>query len=301
MQNPTLICFGEVLWDVLPTGKIAGGAPMNVAYHANNLGFSTKMISRVGTDALGRELLDFLDEKGVSTQFVQADLLLPTGIVNVTLNSSGSPDYEIVYPSAWDNIQPDSVMIDTIKETDVFVFGSLACRSEQTKQTLFDLLDGAMLRVLDANLRRPFFSKDLLELLLLKADIAKMNDDELEIIAGWNGITGSEAVQMQSIKDIYKLELLVLTKGDKGASCLDESGYHTHPGFSVTVADTIGSGDAFLAAFLRKLLSGASNDACLSFACTLGALAATKQGGTPNISSTEIENFILSKNQSNDY
>jgi fructokinase len=160
MQNPTLICFGEVLWDVLPTGKIAGGAPMNVAYHANNLGFSTKMISRVGTDALGRELLDFLDEKGVSTQFVQADLLLPTGIVNVTLNSSGSPDYEIVYPSAWDNIQPDSVMIDTIKETDVFVFGSLACRSEQTKQTLFDLLDGAMLRVLDANLRRPFFSKD---------------------------------------------------------------------------------------------------------------------------------------------
>jgi fructokinase len=300
MQNPTLICFGEVLWDILPTGKIAGGAPMNVAYHANNLGFSTKMISRIGNDPLGHALLHFLDEKGVSTQFVQTDQELPTGIVNVTLSPSGSPAYEIVNPSAWDNIQSDELMCDTVKETDVFVFGSLACRCAQTRNTLFNLLEGAMLRVLDANLRRPFYSKELLEELLSKADIAKMNDEELEIIADWKGVTGTEEEQMRAIKEFYQLELLILTKGDKGASCLDDADYCTHAGFSIPVADTIGSGDAFLAAFLKKLLSGDSTQECLNFACAIGALAATKQGGTPTITPEEIHFFMLSKNASNE-
>ena len=111
----TLFCFGEVLWDLLPTGKIAGGAPMNVAFQANQLGLSAKMVSRVGADDWGVELLDFLNDKGVSTQFVQTDPRHPTGLVNVTLDSKGSPAYEIVQPSAWDFIAPDPALHDAVR------------------------------------------------------------------------------------------------------------------------------------------------------------------------------------------
>jgi len=292
MPLSKVVCYGEVLWDLLPTGKIAGGAPMNAAYHINNLGLSATMISRIGADDLGRELLAFLNDKGVSTRYVQTDPLLPTGIVNVTLNSKGSPAYEIVQPVAWDNIQPDEELHDIVKEADALVFGSLACRSERSKNTLLELLDVATLRVFDTNLRRPFYSQSLLEELLSKTDIAKMNDEELAIIAGWNGVQADEATQMQFLKQKFGLERLILTKGENGAACLDETGYHTHPGFPVQVRDTIGSGDAFLAAFLSKMLAGADSPECLEFACALGALVATKQGGTPDINTLEIQKLI---------
>ncbi|MEI6411051.1 MAG: carbohydrate kinase [Bacteroidota bacterium] len=296
MNNPKLICFGEVLWDLLPSGKIAGGAPMNVAFHANNLGFSTQMISRVGDDVLGAELLAFLNGKGVSTQYVQIDTAHPTGTVEVTLSSTGSPSYVIIEDVAWDHISDNNEIHDmSLLESDALVFGSLACRSEQTKKTLLALLDAATLRVFDTNLRSPFYSKELLEELLSKADIAKMNDEELRILADWNGVGGSEADQMRFLKEKFGLDLLMLTKGDQGAACLDDKGYHTHPGFPVTVQDTIGSGDAFLAAFLSKMLAGASSPECLEYACALGALVATKQGGTPNVTRQEIQQFIHSK------
>jgi hypothetical protein len=200
MRQSTVICFGEVLWDLLPTGKIAGGAPMNVAFQANQLGLSAKMVSRVGADGLGDALLRFLGEKGVSTQFVQTDPQCPTGIVNVTLDSQGSPAYEIVQPSAWDFIASDPTLHDAVAAADALVFGSLACRSDRTQSTLLELLDVAALRVFDVNLRRPFFSQNLLDALLSKADIVKLNDEELDIIAAWHGAVGGEAQQMQFLK-----------------------------------------------------------------------------------------------------
>ncbi len=295
MNNPKLVCFGEVLWDLLPTGKIAGGAPMNVAFHANNLGFSAQMISRVGDDPLGAELLRFLNSKGVSTQHIQIDSTYPTGIVEVTLSSTGSPSYRIVEDVAWDHISNNNELQDmSLLEADVLVFGSLACRSRQTKQTLLSLLGAATLRVFDVNLRPPYYSQELLEELLFNADIAKLNDEELRILAGWNGAVGSETDQMHYIKQRFDLDVLMLTKGDKGAACLDDTGYYSHPGFVVSVQDTIGSGDAFLAAFMNQMLAGASTPKCLEYACALGALVATRQGGTPNVTRHEIQQFIHS-------
>ncbi len=293
MHQPSIICFGEVLWDLLPSGKIAGGAPMNVAYQANQLGMTSKMISRVGMDALGEELLHFLDGKGVSTRFVQKDPVHATGIVNGTLNNQGVPTYEIVQPAAWDFITPDGELHDTVMEADALVFGSLACRSNSTKTTLIELLNIATLRVFDVNLRQPFYSKNLLEELLPKADIVKLNDDELAIISAWYGTAGTEADQMKFLRDKYQLDVLILTKGANGAACLDETGFHSHPGFIVNVDDTIGSGDAFLAAFLNKLLTGSESAECLEFASALGALTATKKGGTPTITQLEIQDFLL--------
>ena len=294
MHNSTLVCFGEVLWDVLPSGKIAGGAPMNVAFQASNLGLSARMISRIGADDLGTELLGFLNAKGVSTQYVQTDPRLPTGAVHVTLNSNGAPAYEIVQPVAWDNILPDAELHDLVMEADAFVFGSLACRTERSKKTLLELLEVATLRVFDTNLRSPFYSYELLDELLLKADIVKLNDEELSIIASWNGVQGEESTLLHFLKEKYRLDMLILTKGDKGAACLDEADFYTHPGFKVQVKDTIGSGDAFLAAFLSKMLGGAGSRECLEFACALGALVATKEGGTPDINKLEIQQCINS-------
>jgi fructokinase len=268
---------------------------MNVAFHANQLGMRSHMISRIGNDALGHELLGFLNEKGVSTRLVQVDETFPTGIVNVVLDEKGSPSYEIVQPAAWDFIHPVTEMTDTVKEADALVFGSLACRNERTKRTLFELLDIAPLRVLDVNLRAPFYHKNLLEELLQMADIVKLNDEELHLLSGyWSGLEG-EQLQMSFLKDKFNLEALIVTKGPHGAACLDDEGFHEQPGFQVTVKDTIGSGDAFLAAYLSKLLVNENAETCLRFACAIGALAATKAGGTALMSEGEIEGMLSAK------
>jgi fructokinase len=284
----SIACFGEVLWDLLPGGKVAGGAPMNVAYHLNNLGFESRMVSCVGDDALGRELLQFLRGKGVSTQWVQVSPDQPTGTVNVRLDEAGSPQYEIVQPVAWDHISQRDDVAEAVKTADALVFGSLACRSETSRQTLLALLERAPLRVFDINLREPFYSQELLELLLSKANIVKMNDVELDILSGWYGFGGDEEEQMHALRDYFSLKVLVVTKGGRGAACLSEQGLTEVPGIRIQVKDTIGAGDAFLAGFLYQYISGSAYRDCLRFANALGATVATRSGGTPAISLDEI-------------
>ncbi len=295
MSKPSIICFGEVLWDLLPTGKIAGGAPMNVAYHANQLGLYSQMISRVGNDALGQELLDFLAQKGVAANLVQTDHSFPTGTVNVVLDDNGSPSYDITQPAAWDFIHPENAMTDAVRMASALVFGSLSCRNERTKNTLLELLTFAKTRVLDVNLRPPFFSKELLETLLQQADVVKMNDEELTLLSGYWATITAPIDQMDFLRKKFQLQTLIVTRGSRGAACLDESGYSEHPGFPVVVKDTIGSGDSFLAAFLTKHLAGENAEECLRFACAVGALAATKAGGTPTITAAEIAAILDSK------
>ena len=295
MTPPTITCFGEVLWDLLPTGKIAGGAPMNVAYHANNFGLGSKMISSVGADDSGQELLAFLTKKGIPTDLIQTNHDFPTGTVIVTLDKKGSPSYEIVQPVAWDFIQPDEAAKKAVQVTDAFIFGSLACRSERTKNTLLELLDNATLSVFDVNLRPPFYNQELLETLLAKAQIVKMNDDELGIIAGWYGSTGDEQSDMQMLRERLDIQAIVMTKGPHGAVLRNDDGFFNQGGFPVKVQDTIGSGDSFLAGFLKKLLTGAPPQECLAFACATGALVATKKGGTPPVNDEDV--YRLMSNQ----
>ncbi len=295
MSKPTIICFGEVLWDVLPDKRVAGGAPMNVAFHVNQFGMRSKMISSVGDDELGKELIRFLENKGVSTSLIQTDPTFPTGIVNVVLDNGGSPSYEIVSPVAWDHIRPDDKTKDVVKSADALVFGSLACRTEQNRSTLLEYLELAPIRILDVNLRAPFYSQPLIESLLAKADIVKMNDEELALIAGWQNAGGEDREQMDIIRHKFSLDVLILTRGKDGAACLDGSGYWEHPGFPVKVQDTIGSGDSFLAAFLSKYLNGEGSLDCLAFAGAVGALVATKAGGTPEITAEDIQAVMSSK------
>ncbi|MCP3927578.1 MAG: carbohydrate kinase, partial [Bacteroidetes bacterium] len=156
-MNKKVVCFGEILWDMLPTGKVAGGAPMNVAVHLHNFGIPAEMISKAGNDTLGGALIEFLKEKGVNTQYIQRDYSHPTGTVNVNLSDRSEVIYEIVEPAAWDFIDFSESLKTLIQEADVFIFGSLCARNEQTRKTLFDLLDQAKLKIFDVNFRPPHY------------------------------------------------------------------------------------------------------------------------------------------------
>ena len=283
-NSPEVICFGEVLWDLLPSGKVAGGAPMNVAYHLNNFGIPTGMVSRVGEDELGEELTNFLKDKEIDTTLLQFDGFYPTGTVDVILDEKGSPSYTINKPVAWDYINLDLNNSKAIRNARAMVFGSLACRTRRSKETLLTLAQEAKIRVFDVNLRAPFYGKELLETLLKTADIVKMNDEELELIAGWYYESESEENLAKKLKAHFQLSILIVTQGSKGAFLVDtENEIQSVVAKKVEVKDTIGSGDSFLAGFLYQYFNDEPLLVCLDFAARTGALVATKRGGTPKI------------------
>lgn len=288
MLKKNIVCFGEVLWDLLPSGKIAGGAPMNVAVHANQLGMNASMISAVGNDELGEGITSFLLSRGLSVENIQKNEY-QTGIVEVTLDAKGSPSYEIVESVAWDFIRLTELAKNTIQTADALVFGSLALRNEVSKQTLLQLQVDAKLKILDLNLRKPFFTSELADELLQVADIVKVNDEELELICGWYGQTGDEIQNASFLKERYQLKGIIVTRGANGAFFIDKNNeVFEHQGFKVTVNDTIGSGDSFLASFITKWLNGETPAEALKYACAVGAFVATQKGATPHISQEDI-------------
>ncbi|MFK7983188.1 MAG: carbohydrate kinase family protein [Saprospiraceae bacterium] len=293
--SKSVVGFGELLWDMLPTGKVAGGAPMNVAYHAKQFGMEAQMISAVGNDDLGKALITFLQQKGIPTNLVHTNYTFGTSTVQVTLNEKGSASYEIVAPVAWDFLFADESRNKAVIQADYLLFGSLICRSEANLKTLLHLADQAQTVVFDVNLRPPFYSQALIEPLLQKADIVKMNEEELAIILNWYGIKGDLNNQMASIMEKFELETLVMTQGKHGAFCMHDGVLYAQKSFPVTVKDTVGSGDSFLAAFIYKMSIGANWQDCLEFACATGAFVATQSGGTPAINENIVLNFIPKK------
>lgn len=289
MSKRKIICYGEVLWDILPSGKTPGGAPMNVAFHLQQLGSSSRVISRVGNDTLGNELIQFLNKKGIDTKMIQLDTSLPTGTVNVKLDKDGTPAYKIVEDVAWDNIQISQEWFNKVKETDAVIFGSLACRTAQSQLSLFKLLEVVTLRIFDINLRPPFYSKTLLEKLLHQADIVKMNEEELEIVVKWIGDFDDEIKKIKAVKEKYHIDIILVTKGKAGVICMDNDTVFRHPIFPIVVADTVGSGDAFLAGFVHQFLQGKGTEECLELASAMGAFVATKSGATPILNIEELK------------
>lgn len=285
-------CFGEVLWDLLPTGKVAGGAPMNVAFHLKNLGLGTVMLSSVGQDELGRELMKFLASKGIRTDFIQVHPSQDTGTVQVTLDKEGTPTYEITQPVAWDFIEINDSDLALVKEVDALVFGSLAARSKVTQASLLQLLEVASLKVFDLNLRKPFYDREFLNVLLQKADLIKLSDEELEVLFMNEAFNQSEKEQLETVMQRYNLRGIIFTKGKNGATFLNRTGFYEQGIFPITVVDTIGSGDAFLAGFLSQYLQQQPIQNCLKYGAAMGALVATHAGGTPTIDVAKVEQFI---------
>ncbi len=284
-----LACFGEILWDLLPSGARPGGAPMNVAYHGQKLGMHSTLISRVGNDGWGDGLVTLLKNNSISTEFVQVDEEHATGGVNATIGANNEVSYDIIFPVAWDFITCNEETIELVQNASFFLYGSLAARNAPSHQTLLRFLEVAKTKVVDINLRPPHYTQALIEDLLLSADIVKLNELELALIAQWYKSLDAMNDQVKFLQDKFSIPTIIVTKGNDGALICKEETIFIHKGFPVTVADTVGSGDAFLAAFLSKTAEGKPVGECLKYANALGAFITSKPGACPIYDVDEIE------------
>lgn len=288
-----VICFGEVLYDVFPTHRKIGGAPLNVAIRMASLGINTQIISRVGNDEIGKELIQFIEENGVDTSSIQIDETFPTGEVIVKLDSKGSASYTINYPVAWDKIAcvPEDEI--NVKKADALIFGSLVCRDSVSHQSLLEIINYSKYTVFDVNLRAPFYTKELLINLMMQADFIKFNDDELyEISEYMNSPYNSLEQNIRFISEKTNTKHICVTKGNHGAVLYYDGKLYYNSGYKINVVDTVGAGDSFLASLLAKLLLGNDPQNAVDFACAMGALVAQSEGANPKISNDSVAEFM---------
>jgi fructokinase len=286
------ICYGEILWDVLPDGPQPGGAPINVAYHLNKLGITSSLVSKIGDDLNGHKLETLLDSWGIKKHLLQIDHEHPTSQVLAKMNNGNEVSYEIIFPVAWDFINDSQNIAEQIKPSTYFIFGSLGSRNHVSRNTLMQLLEQDAIKVFDINLRPPFINRDLLSNLLHKADIVKFNQAELEMAQSFfRGSLGNEAEQIKFIQHHFNVHEIIVTKGEFGASYYKyDKAYHS-AGIGVEVNDTIGSGDSFLAAFIASHFRQEAPEIILKNAIAMGGFIATKKGGCPDYRIEEYLNF----------
>ncbi len=270
---------------------------MNVAFHLHQLGEMVSFASKVGDDQPGQELRAFLASSGLETTLIDTDPELPTSKVLVHLDGSNNASYEICEPVAWDNLRPSPALAKAAAAAGIIIFGTLASRNSVTRGTLHHLLEGDALRVIDINLRKPYDRQEVAELLLARADVAKLNREELETIACWHGRdAGNEKETMQWFAGHYRINLVCVTRGSRGAIVWDNGHFYEHQGYRVRAVDTVGAGDAFLAGWIASLLSGKEPAEALAFACATGAFVATQPGATPKL---EVEKITSIRNEDN--
>ncbi|WP_297100396.1 carbohydrate kinase [uncultured Draconibacterium sp.] len=295
IKNKEILCIGEVLWDRLPSGAKPGGAPMNVALHLNAIGMDATIASSIGNDDEGNNLKAFLNRSGLDTSYIQTEDFLPTSEVIVQLDENNNATYEICEPVAWDNIRLTKELMDKAKKSGLLIYGTLASRNPISRESIMFLLDYSGVKLVDINFRKPYDSQKVVEELLMKADIVKMNEDELVVFANWyNKHKYDEKSLIKWFASQYNIKMVCITKGEDGAILYCEGEFYEHPGFKVNAVDTVGAGDAFLAGLISSLINGKSPDEALAFACATGAFVATKTGATPNYDMKEI-NSILSE------
>jgi fructokinase len=284
------VAYGEVLWDVFENKKMIGGAPLNVALRMKMLGCEVAMISCVGDDEDGAEILKYVKNLGLETTGIMQSEDFPTGLVNVVLNDKGSATYEIKYPAAWDKIVLNDFANTLVDHADVLIYGSLVCRDEISRYSLEKLLQKKLYKVFDVNLRKPHYSYEIIQKLMLSADFIKFNDDELlEISAFLKSPFSSLEENMYFMAENTEAKAICVTRGSHGALLLWKDQLYENQGYTVKVADTVGAGDSFLAALIASLLTGKKPQKSIDFACAMGGLVAQSHGANPLISISEIE------------
>ncbi len=289
----TINCFGEVLWDCFASEKRLGGAPLNVCLRLNSLGIQAKMLSAVGNDALGEELLDDIKTRNIDTDFITVNCHKKTSTVEVTLDSNGSATYEIVADTAWDNIALTPALIEQVKSSDIFVFGSLVGREKVSLNTLKQLIEVAQFKVFDVNLRKPHYDLETLIQLMQSADFIKLNDDELYEIAHAMGSKFNSLEQnLEFIADKTNTPYMCVTKGSHGALLKINDQNYYNSGYLIKVVDTVGAGDSFLGSLIYQLCNTTNAQYAVNFACAVGAMVAQNHGATPELPINAIEQFM---------
>jgi len=285
-RKPVIAGVGEILWDMLPGGKKLGGAPANFAYHAGELGCEAYIISSVGKDMLGDEIIATLDLLGVSGRYIGIDDKHPTGTVEVQLGEGGIPSYIIHENVAWDYIELSEACLELAKKVDVICFGSLGQRSETSRNTILEVLGNTgshCIKIFDINLRQHFYNREIICNSLEHANVFKLNEDELPIVSGLLGFDGNYGEVMRKLMNRFSLELIALTRGERGSVILSGNAISEHPGFKVKVVDTVGAGDAFTAAVAVGLMKKWDIDLINDFANRVGSYVCTQEGGTPKL------------------
>lgn len=275
-----IACFGEVLWDILPNGKHVGGAPFNVCYHLNQLGLHAGMISSVGNDEDGIAIRQELQQKKMSMDFLQ-ESTKPTGTVTGQPSSNAEMVYTITEEVAWDDIRLTESTSQLVQAAPCFIFGSLAARSETSRTTLFQLLDLTNCAVFDVNLRAPFYSPELIRRLLNKTSILKINENELNQLTNWFGQPGTIAEELEQLAERFFIEEIVLTRGANGSLIYKEKQSWIREGITAKIADTVGSGDAYLAGYLYARFQGYDTPQQAVTANTLAAWVTQSFGACP--------------------
>lgn len=283
------VSFGEVLWDVFPEGKKIGGAPLNLALRMRSLGCEVAMISCVGNDTDGDDIVNYVAAQGLDTKSIIRSGDYPTGLVNVTVNERGSASYEISYPSAWDKIQLTDYARSLAQNADVIIYGSLVCRDVVSKSALEALLKYNAYKVFDVNLRPPHYTQQTIMELMKSASFVKFNDEELlEIAAGMGSDLETLEDNINFITQKTGITALCVTRGKHGALLLWEGKLYHNNGYVVKVADTVGAGDSFLASLIVQLISGKAPQQALDYSCAIGALVAAAPGANPEITEEQI-------------
>ncbi|QQD13878.1 carbohydrate kinase family protein [Sphingobacterium sp. UDSM-2020] len=293
-KKTKIACYGEVLWDIFPGGdRRAGGAPFNVAYHLSKMGVAVNMISSVGDDELGRELLQKIEGWKISTAGIQVRSNYPTSTVVATIDEHNDAHYDIVRDVAWDYIEVNTINQAMVNESDALVFGTLATRNNQSRDTLFALLENSSYNVFDINLRAPHYDIHVIKDLLHKTQLAKFNKAELRMMIDFMGKSyTTEEDCVSFLQDSFGMKEVIVSKGSKGALYADHHDFYSISTIPIEVKDTVGSGDSFLAGFLSKRFEkGSSAIEIMNQAVSLGAFVTAREGACPDYSKADFIAF----------
>ncbi len=281
-----VVGIGEVLWDLLPGGRQPGGAPANFAYHAGALGAEAWVVSRVGRDEPGRELLRRLGRLGLRTDAVEEDPAAPTGTVTVEVTADGQPHFTIHEDVAWDRLAGEAAGRRAVAAADAVCFGTLAQRGEVSRRSIRALLRAApagALRIFDVNLRQGYYSREVVEESLALASVLKVNETELARLAEMFGLPDDDRGRVAELARRFRLRAVAYTRGEGGSLLHAEGRWSERPGEAVTLADTVGAGDSFTAALALGLLAGWPLDDVHRRAGAVAAYVCSQPGGTPEL------------------
>lgn len=287
-----VVGIGEALWDVLPEGKKIGGAPANFAYHVSQFGLESRVVSAVGDDVLGEEILMNFRKKNL--QCMVPKVAFPTGTVQVTVDDAGIPCYDIRQNVAWDNIPFTEELRRLAGRTCAVCFGSLAQRSEVSRNTVRSFLEAMpdgddIYRVFDINLRQNFYTQETVRDSLDRCNILKINDEELDIVGGMFGYSGHDAQgNCRKLLETFGLKMVILTCGVNGSHVFTRDSVSFRATPKVSVADTVGAGDSFTAAFISALLKGKTVEEAHELAVDVSAYVCTQNGAMPELPDTLI-------------
>ncbi len=281
-----VIGIGEVLWDLLPSGREMGGAPANFACHARALGADASVITRVGNDSLGWDIRRRLEQRSIANNTVQVDDKAPTGTVTVSLSGNGVPHFLIQEHVAWDRLMLTPEALHAVGEADALCFGTLAQRNESARRTIQGLVAAApanAIRLFDVNFRQKYFSREVIEQSLRLANVLKCNDSELPILARLLGLAGSVRQQIEQLTRTFDLRLVALTRGPAGSLIFQAGEWSECPSMPIRIVDTVGAGDAFAAALVMGMLHKMQLDEINTLANELACYVCSCVGATPSL------------------